>query len=327
MTILVNDVDNFLPRSHATVQKWLMAEFDKKKLKIKQQLHEDFVSKIHLTFDMWTSENQLALLGIVAHYLDGKKWKNQSRLLALKEVEGAHSGENMTAYISEVVNEYEITDKIGFFTLDNAKSNDICLRIFLRTCLPDITDEAIKARRIRCFGHVVNLAAKAFLFGKNADVFEVEDALNVALDRQMEEMEAWRKHGPVEKLHNLGTWIKRTLQRISLFKQISLHQVEGFQNSVLDEKTKDLGIIVDTVTRWNSTLDMIERDIAKREVIEILIAKLDRERDLSKRVPLENRLSNDDWLILTETADILKPFKDLTIWLQSRAEDATHGSV
>ena len=74
-------------------------------------------------------------------------------------------------------------------------------------------------------------------------------------------------------------------------------------------------------------MNMIERGLVKREVIEIFTAKLDIERDLSKRVPLEDRLSNDDWLILAETADILRPFKEPTEWLQSKAENATHGSV
>jgi hypothetical protein len=58
------------------------------------------------------------LLGIVAHYLDKQTWKNQSRLLALKEVDGAHTGENMAEYVSRVVDDYEISDQLGFFTLD-----------------------------------------------------------------------------------------------------------------------------------------------------------------------------------------------------------------
>jgi hypothetical protein len=28
-------------------------------------------------------------------------------------------------------------------------------------------DQDLKTRRLRCFGHVINLAAKAFLFGKD----------------------------------------------------------------------------------------------------------------------------------------------------------------
>jgi hypothetical protein len=57
LTILAIDINNFLPRSHATIGKWLITEFNQKKLRIKQQLHKDTRNKIHLFFDMWTSEN------------------------------------------------------------------------------------------------------------------------------------------------------------------------------------------------------------------------------------------------------------------------------
>jgi hypothetical protein len=138
---------------------------------------------------------------------------------SFKKVDGDYSGENMAFYVFKVINNYDITDKIGFFTLDNARSNDTCLQTFLQTAFPDITDDGIKTRRIRCFGHVVNLAAKAFLFGKNPDAFEIEDAINKALERHLKESEAWRKHGPIKKLHNIATWIKRSPQRIALFKK------------------------------------------------------------------------------------------------------------
>ena len=327
LTVLSQDVDNYLPNSADTVRNWLMTEFDRGKKEIKRQLHEDPVSRIHISFDMWTSENRLALIGIVAHYLDGKGWRNQSRLLALRKIDGAHSGENMAAYLSEVAIEYDIVGKIGFFSLDNAESNDTCLRTFLRTAHPTSTDAGIKAHRIRCFGHVVNLAAKAFLFGNNAEAFEQEHIVNVALDQQMQEREAWRKHGAVGKLHNLATFIRRTPQRIELFKRISRHQEPGFGDSGLNEKTKNLGIILDNATRWNSTLDMITRALAKREELEMFVARLDCEPDRSKRVPLEDHLTNNDWLILAETAEILKPIRSLTIRLESRAVQATHGAL
>lgn len=35
------------------------------------------VSKIHFSFDLWTSPNHLALMGVVAHYIN-KSGKNQS---------------------------------------------------------------------------------------------------------------------------------------------------------------------------------------------------------------------------------------------------------
>jgi hypothetical protein len=36
----------------------------------------------------------------------------------------------------------------------------------------------IKARRMRCYGHTLNLVARAFLFGKDAESFELESDIN-----------------------------------------------------------------------------------------------------------------------------------------------------
>jgi hypothetical protein len=98
---------------------------------IKQQLYEDLINKIYLTIDIWTSENQLTLLDIVAYYLDRKKWKVQWRLLILIEVDGDYSGENIVFYVFKVINDYNIINKIDFFILDNARSNNPCFQIFL----------------------------------------------------------------------------------------------------------------------------------------------------------------------------------------------------
>ena len=50
-------------------------------------------SRIHVSFNLWTSPNGLALVGGVVHYLD-KYFVNRSYLIAMRRVRGAHSGEN-----------------------------------------------------------------------------------------------------------------------------------------------------------------------------------------------------------------------------------------
>jgi hypothetical protein len=70
-----------------------------------------------------------------------------------------------------VIEEYEIKDLLGYFVLNNASSNDTCVREILKQLRPEFDS---KQRRLRCFGHIVNLAAKAFLFGEDAEAFEFE---------------------------------------------------------------------------------------------------------------------------------------------------------
>ena len=63
------------------------------------------------------------------------------------------------------------SDQIGWFVLDNASSNDTCVAEILKGL--DI-DDTVEHRRLRCLGHIINLAAKSFLFGADSDIFEKE---------------------------------------------------------------------------------------------------------------------------------------------------------
>lgn len=81
------------------------------------------LSKIHLTIDLWTSPNNLAIIGIIAHYISDSGQLEHS-VLALREVDGDHSGDNQSLCVLEVIVEYGIASKLGFFVMDNASNND-----------------------------------------------------------------------------------------------------------------------------------------------------------------------------------------------------------
>lgn len=51
------------------VRQWIMDSFEAKRQEIKNMLAEA-TSQVHFSFDLWTSPNHLALLGIVAHFVD-----------------------------------------------------------------------------------------------------------------------------------------------------------------------------------------------------------------------------------------------------------------
>jgi hypothetical protein len=52
---------------------------------------------IHISCDLWTSPNCLPILGFVGHYIseDGQL---ESATLALVDIKGEHSGENLARY-------------------------------------------------------------------------------------------------------------------------------------------------------------------------------------------------------------------------------------
>jgi hypothetical protein len=66
----------------------------------------------------------------------------------------------------EVIEDFQIQPKIGYFMLDNATSNDKCANLLTdRLFLPE---QAYfnKFSRLRCIRHILNLVVKGLLFGK-----------------------------------------------------------------------------------------------------------------------------------------------------------------
>lgn len=60
---------------------------------------------------------------MISHYISDTG-SLQHSVLALKELNGAHSGKNQAASIMEVINDYGIASKVGYFVMDNASNND-----------------------------------------------------------------------------------------------------------------------------------------------------------------------------------------------------------
>jgi hypothetical protein len=67
------------------------------------------------------------VLGITAVYIY-KDSKLETVVLALKVVEGAHDRENLSRYVIEVIIEWGIASKLGYFNIDNTPNNNVILR-------------------------------------------------------------------------------------------------------------------------------------------------------------------------------------------------------
>lgn len=93
----------------------------------------------------------------------------------------AHTGEYLARRNAECLEEYNLVNSILSMTLDNASNNDAMLKE-----LPLIVPEAPTIGtdyQIRCFGHILNLAVKAFL-----SLFD-SSAKALKADRSSDELE------------------------------------------------------------------------------------------------------------------------------------------
>ena len=120
----------------STIRRWILDEFDKARLRVKTELDQS-QSRIHISFDLWTSPNQRAFVGVVGHYLN-KDLQCQSTLIGLRRLRGSYSSENIAEAIIPILQDYEIANKLGCFMSDNTKTNDIAIRLILSQLRPDI---------------------------------------------------------------------------------------------------------------------------------------------------------------------------------------------
>ena len=146
------------------------------------------ISRIYLAFDLWTLSHNKAINGITASWVD-RKGHCCTALLALTEMGDRHSGQAIAQSVVPVIKDYNFGDKLGFFVLDNASSNDTCIAELAKqyNFIPE-------ERRLRCIGHVLNLIAQELLYGNNYDKFRGE----VANVKDLAEQTAlWRAQGPI----------------------------------------------------------------------------------------------------------------------------------
>lgn len=216
LNFLNSSFAQFLPCRN-TFRRWVLAEYHRQKKRLKTELKKTR-SNIHLSFDLWTSPNCHAIIAVVAHYIDSKG-RRQTKLLAIRQLKGEHSGENIAASVLKVIKVYRIRDRIGFFVLDNIGSNDTAVEHILCSLYPQMSSQARKRRRLRCLLHVTNLVAKAFLLGRKAE--DIADELYQAqYHADFKKMaRVWHKFGALGRLHNLIRHIRLSPQRRQEFRQ------------------------------------------------------------------------------------------------------------
>jgi hypothetical protein len=213
-------LSDLLPKAANTIRKWIKDLFLTKKEALKKELREAR-SRISVSFDVWTAPSCIAILGAVAHFVD-KTGKRRTAVLALRQLQGTHNGENLAGVLLQIFDEYDIGKRIGFFMADNADNNDTCVDIMLQELSPPMTAKQRKKRRLRCAGHIVNLCAHAFLMGKDAEKIakEMDTALREGDLKKVGEL--WRKRGALGRLHNVTKYIRGSPQRREFFRNLAI---------------------------------------------------------------------------------------------------------
>jgi hypothetical protein len=178
--------------SSSTVPKLIKDSFLLNKALLKQKLSTS-LTPIHLSLNAWTSPNRKTFIAICAHFIDDTSVLRKA-LLALPFLPGAHGGDEQLEVLWQVLIDYGLLHKIGYCVGDNHGSNDKLLnRLSVRLREKKIEPKYDATQhRIRCHGHVLNIAAQAFFFCEdkeavNAAFKEAREALEAEADVDLEE--------------------------------------------------------------------------------------------------------------------------------------------
>ncbi|KAA8623485.1 Dimer-Tnp-hAT domain-containing protein [Pyrenophora tritici-repentis] len=255
---------NHLPKAAKTIRSWVMNAFISKKQQLREDLHHSR-SRISISFDLWTSPNPYAILGVVAMWIDTTGMRRVTAL-GMRRIYGEHTGENLGSVVLELLEEYDISgDQIGYFMLDNASANDTAVEFILKDLCPWMKSKQRRHCRLRCLGHVINLCCQAFLMGRNCEKYLAKLEKHHQRGDYTKVEELWKKFGCLGRLHNLVRYIRLTPQRREEFATIiiggDLSQFDGLE------------LIQNNSTRWNSWFYSITRALNVRERLELFSAR------------------------------------------------------
>ena len=164
------------------------------------------------------------------------------------------------------------------------------------------------------------------MWGAQFEIFEREVETLEEIQHESELLEAWRKRGPLGKLHNIATWILRCPQCRQRFATVVKQQLPD---------SPVLVPLVGNATRWHSNVDALERAFVLRVPLDgfvALAAKEERQGIGRLRKAKDNYSENDNeqdpqyvstdeltldhWEDLKVIRTILVPFKRVSLYLQ-----------
>lgn len=112
--------------SDTTVPRIIEESYVLDKEVLKQKLQSSLTS-IHLSLDAWTSPNRKTFIAICSHFINDTGVLRKA-LLALPFLPGKHGGDKQVEVLWQVLKDYQILNKVGYYVGDNHGSNDKLLR-------------------------------------------------------------------------------------------------------------------------------------------------------------------------------------------------------
>ena len=87
------------------------------------ELLKSVFSKIHILLDIWISYSLLGLCGIIVYFINNKEGY-KSFLFSILKLASQYTSVNIADGIAAILTKFNISNKIGYFILDNISNNN-----------------------------------------------------------------------------------------------------------------------------------------------------------------------------------------------------------
>lgn len=118
--------------------------------------------KISIALDCWTSPFQQAFMAVTGYFID-TDWNYRELLLGFEPLSGTHSGVNFSAVLLQLLQKYNLTDRVLTITTDNASNNNTLVASIQETVQSLNLGDNTAIVRVPCMAHVIQLSLKQLL--------------------------------------------------------------------------------------------------------------------------------------------------------------------
>lgn len=143
--------------SRTTVARDIHSSYKKHKAAMKERLLQH-PGKVSFTTDIWSGGNNAAFMVITCHWINPVDFAQEMAILDFIWLPGSHTGKAIhDAFVECVYDDWQLGAKVFSITTDNASSNVSFIDQLV------VSKSFVKARHIRCWAHVANLAVVEIL--------------------------------------------------------------------------------------------------------------------------------------------------------------------
>ena len=260
--------------TYSSVNEELNAQYESLMSKVKQMIrNRDNKAMVMISFDKWTSSDYKKYLGVYIYI------NRLPIMLGLLPYVGFCGAEEVGILIKNLLEQF------------GPGVADVHLAVTDRGSDVQAACRVLNLHNFPCLAHVINLIVKRFVTGLTGDVTRMADEqVTAESDDEYSEDEiippTLQFCYVIEKARQITAKILRTssLQDKILQLQKTL-------------KLREVKVVVENVTRWNSLLCMLERFLSvKTELLAVF----------------PNELDEYDWTRLSNIISMLKPFQVMT---------------